>query len=472
MKRDLIVIGGGAGGLVVASGCAQLGMKVTLIEKEPSLGGDCLHYGCVPSKTLIHSAKVAHMIKNAPSYGLKTLNPEICLSAVNQRVQDVIAAIQVHDAPERFESFGVEVIFGQAKFIDKKTIQVCGENLQAKRFVIATGSHPIVPDIDGLTDIEFLTNESIFKLRQLPEHLIVLGGGVVGVELGQAFARLGAKVTVVETGPRLLKMIDVQASECMMKVFACEGMTCEYDCTIEKICKLNEGFELYFEQAGTTKTIQGSHLLLATGRKPSVEALNLDVAGVKLGKRGIQVNKKLKTKNKKIYAVGDVVDSPYKFTHMAEFHAGVVIANVAFKIPKKVKNPVVPAVIFTDPEIAMVGATQKQLDAKKVRYQTLEVPFADNDRALAQNETTGFIKLFVRKKHILGAVMVGPQAGELITEVALAIQAKLPIGQISATIHAYPCLSQIIRRCVNTYYAPKLFSNKTKRLVRFLQKFS
>ncbi len=468
--RDVVVLGGGAGGLVVASGLAQLGLKVALIEKAEKLGGDCLHYGCVPSKTLIHSAKVAHLMKHASLLGLPSCLPEILLSQVNDRVAKVIEKIQVHDSPERFEALGVEVIFGQAKFLDKKILEINHEKMRAARYVIATGSSPMVPPIPGLEDIDYLTNETLFKCRQLPEHLIVIGAGPIGVEISQAVARFGAKVTIIEVAPRLLATLDEQAAICLQQVLEHEGLQIETGVKIKQITQSNSDISVEIERDGTAKLIQGSHLFVATGRTPNLEGLNLKQAGVGFNRRGIEVNSRLKTSNRHIYAVGDIIDSPYKFTHIAESQAGVVIANIAFKFPKKMDYRYVPSVVFCDPEVAQMGATKRSLELAKVKYQTLEVAFKDIDRAITQEETAGFVKLFVRKKIILGAVIVGPHAGELLAEVALAIQHKIKIGKISATIHAYPTLSQVIRRTVNTAYAPKLFSTKTRKLVWLLQK--
>lgn len=470
MIRDLIVLGGGAGGLVVASGCAQLGMKVTLIEKADKLGGDCLHYGCVPSKTFIHSGTIADLMRQADKFGIPGQNPKINLARINQRVAEVIAQIQVHDSKERFESLGVEVLFGEASFVDKQTVQIDNQKMAAKRFVVATGSRPLIPPIEGIDSVDYLTNETLFTCQKLPEHLVVLGAGPIGIELGQAMARLGAKVTIIETSNNLLGMFDAKVADTLQPVLELDGISFELGTQVTQVAQQGKTIICTVQSKSGSKSIQASHLLIAAGRRPNTEGLGLDKAGVKTSKLGIEVSRKMKTTNRRIYAVGDVVASPFKLTHVAEMQAGVAIANIAFKFGKKVSYDHVPAVIYCNPEVASVGLGEQQLKDQNKSYIVLEVAFADIDRALAVGETEGFVKLLVHKKRLVGAVMVGPHVGELLAEVTLAIQHKLSLSQISATVHAYPTLSQVVRRTVNRYFAPKLFANKTKRLVSLLQK--
>lgn len=467
-KRDLIIIGGGAGGLVVASVAAQLGLKVTLIEKQDKLGGDCLHYGCVPSKTLIKSAKVAHLMQHAEKYGLQSNNAAIDFAKVTQHVQAVIAQIQLHDDPERFREYGCEVLFGDVKFVNAKTVQLGELTLTAKRFIIATGSRPSAPAIPGLEDIQYLTNENLFSQTQLPKRLLVIGAGVIGLEMAQALHRLGSHVTVVDVTDYIMPNADREVAERLQKILRKEGVEFNFVGKIERVKKIDSEIILYCQtKTGGEITIHGSDILVAAGRKPNIETLELENAQVKFSPRGITVNKKLQSSRKNIYALGDVIDCPYKFTHMAEYQAGVVISNAVFRLPKRIDYRVVPAVVFTDPEFAMVGVTEEQAKGAKI----LRFEFKDVDRALTEAETAGMAKLIVKNKKIIGASILGLHAGELLAELTLAMQAGISIKQISATIHTYPTLSQVNRRVVNRYYAPKLFSPFTRKIVKFMNRW-
>tara|TARA_R110000868_G_scaffold158036_4_gene385918 strand:+ start:86473 stop:87888 length:1416 start_codon:yes stop_codon:yes gene_type:complete len=471
MKYDLIIIGGGAGGLTVASVASQLGLKTALIEKQEKLGGDCLHFGCVPSKTLIKAATIAHEMRHADKYGLTAHEPKIDLAKINQHVQSVIDQIQPHDDPERFRGYGCEVLFGEAKFINKKTIELNGEQLTAKRFVLATGSRPSAPPIPGLDSIDYLTNETLFQQQQLPKHLLILGAGVIGLEMAQAFNRFGCKVSVIDIVDRIMPMADEEVANLLQQHLINEGINFHF---VSKINKVEQQDDIVFyceTKTGGDITIHGERLMIAAGRKANVDDLNLEAAKVEYSPRGVKANAKCQTTNKKIYAVGDVIDNPYKFTHMAEYEAGIVISNAIFKFPKKADHKVIPAVVFTDPEFAMVGVTEAQTKQWNLKAQVLRFPFKDVDRALAEIAPEGMVKLVIYKGKILGASILGLHAGELIAEIALAMQANLGIDKISATIHAYPTLAQINRRVVNTYYAPKLFSQRAKHIVKLLSKF-
>ncbi len=463
-KRDLVIIGGGAGGLVVASVASQLGLKVTLIEKKSKLGGDCLHFGCVPSKTLIHAARVASLMRRGPEFGLPACDPDVDLGKVADHVQAVIDRIQVHDDPERFRGYGCEVLFGPAAFTDAHTVQVNGQAIKARRFLIATGSEPFVPPIEGLEETGYLTNESLFSLRDLPARLVVLGGGPVGLEMAQAFARLGSDVTVVERLPHLLSQEDPDVADALQQHLVEEGMTVHTATTVEKVFR-KDGKTI----AGCTGGLQllTDALLVAVGRRPVVEGLELESAGVTFTARGVQVDRRQRTSQKHIYACGDVC-GPYPLTHMAEYQAGIVISNAIFRVPKKTDYRVVPWVTYTDPELARVGLTEQQARDKGLNPTVLQFPFKEIDRAITDEDTSGFTKLVVRKGKILGATILGPHAGELIHEVVLAMKTGASIGDISATIHAYPTLAQIHRRTVNTWYGQKLFSQGTRRLVKWI----
>lgn len=465
-NRDLVIIGGGAGGLVVASVAAQLGLKVTLIEKTGKLGGDCLHYGCVPSKTLIHAARVASLMRRGPEFGLPACDPAVDLGSVADHVQSVIDRIQLHDDPERFRGYGCEVLFGPATFIDPRAVRVNGQVIRGRRFVIATGSQPFIPPIEGLESSGYLTNEDLFSLRELPPRLVVLGGGPVGLEMAQAFARLGSQVTVVERLPHLLPQEDPEVADALQEQLEAEGIAVHTSTTVERVAK-DAGATQVFCNGGLA--LAADALLVAVGRRPVVAGLGLEVAGVDYDAKGIRVDRRQRTSQKHIYACGDVC-GPYPLTHMAEYQAGIVISNAVFRFPKKTDYRVVPWVTFTDPELARVGLTEQQAFDRGIQPEVLRFPFRDIDRAITDTATAGFAKLVVHKGKILGASMLGPHAGELIHEIVLAMKTGAGIGVVSAAIHAYPTLAQIHRRTVNTWYGRKLFSPGTRRLVRWVNR--
>jgi len=465
--RDLVIIGGGAGGLVVASVAAQLGLTVTLIEKEDKLGGDCLHYGCVPSKTLIHAAKVASLMRRGAEYGLPAVDPEVDMAKVTEHVQSVIDHIQVHDDPERFRGYGCEVLLGQgAEFVSPREVRVGERVIQGRRFVIATGSRPFIPPIPGLAEAGFLTNLDLFSLQELPRRLAVLGGGPIGLEMAQAFARLGSQVTVVERLPHLLPQEDPEVADALQAYLNAEGIDIHTSTSAERI-HANGGAKS-IECSGGLK-LEADAILVAAGRRPNVESLGLEAAGVAYDGKGIKVDPRLRSAQKHIYAVGDVC-GPYPFTHMAEYQAGIVISNAIFRFPKKVDYRVVPWATFTDPELARVGLTEQQAREQGREPTVLHFHFKDVDRALTEGETKGLVKLVTRKGKILGASVLGPHAGELIHELVLAMKTGASLGTISATIHAYPTLAQVHRRTVNTWFGQKLFSPRTRKLVAWINR--
>lgn len=469
-KRDLVVIGGGTGGLIVTSVAAQLGLKVTLIERRDKLGGDCLHTGCVPSKTLIHAAKVSSLIHRANEFGLKAVAAEIDLGRVSDHVQSVIDQIQPHDDPERFESYGAEVLFGHASFTDTHTVEVNGQAIQGRRFVICSGSSPFIPPIPGLDEVPYLSNENVFSLRKLPSRLAVLGGGAIGVEMAQAFARFGSKVTIIERLPHLLHKEDSDVVDALVGQLKKEGIEILTSTSAEHVSKSGDEYLVRCDREnGTSINLAADELLVAVGRHPNVDSMGLDVAGVEYSNRGIEVDRRLRTSAKHIFACGDVTGH-YQFTHMAEYQAGIVISNAVFRYPKKTNYRVVPWIIYSDPELARVGITEQQAKEQGIAVDVLRFPFRDIDRALTEVETIGEMKLISRRGKILGATILGPHAGELIHEIVLAMQSGLKIGDISATIHAYPTLAQISRRAVNRYYGNKLFSDRTRKMVGWINK--
>lgn len=438
VKYDIVIIGGGSAGLVVASAAAQLKAKVALVERH-KLGGDCLWFGCVPSKSLIHASRVAYQVKNAARFGIYTEPPEIEFAKVTGHVQQVIANIQPHDSPERFRGLGVEVIFGEGKFIDKKTFEVDGQQLTARAFVIATGSRPAIPSVEGLHSADFLTNEKVFDLKERPNSLVIIGAGPIGCELGQAFSRLGSNVTIISSKSHILPKEEPEAALVVQKQFESEGINILKEVRAEKV-EVVDGKK---QVTAGGKNIIVDEILVAGGRLPNIESLNLEVAGVEVGKPGIIVNEKLQTTNSKIYACGDVIGG-YQFTHVAGYEAVVALTNALFFPISKVNYRVIPWATFTDPELARVGLTEKQA---KERYGddvcVLKQPFSGVDRAQAEAATTGFCKIITKGNgEILGAHLVGISAGELIHEIVLAMSHKLPVSALTG-IHVYPTLSEV-----------------------------
>jgi pyruvate/2-oxoglutarate dehydrogenase complex dihydrolipoamide dehydrogenase (E3) component len=458
--RDLVVIGGGAGGLVVASVAAQLGLDVVLINKQLAMGGDCLHYGCVPSKALLKSAAVAHAMRQADHWGVAPVNPQIDIQAVNAAIQNAIDNIQKHDSRERFEALGCEVITGEARFTAPSQIEVAGENINAKRFVIATGSSVFIPPIKGLAQTDFLTNEHMFSLPALPKSMIVLGGGPVGVEMAQAYSRLGTKVTIVELASRLVSRMDEAASRILADALQMEGVSIYLNTEVVEVAEKNNLKQVVLKD-GTT--LQSEVLLVAIGRRPVVDSLNLEAAKVAYNSTGIKVNRKMQTSNKRIFACGDVTGEML-LTHVAELQAGIVIANMVFKLPKKISYDVIPSVVYTNPEIAQVGVTVEQCEKLK-HGEVYKFEVSQLDRAITDNEKTGIAKILTNRGRIIGAHIIAPHAGELIHELALAVQEKMKISKITSLVHAYPSYSQLNKRLAGQYYKDRLFSPFTRKLV-------
>ena len=466
-KQDLVVIGGGPGGLVVASVAAQVGLRVTLIEKSERLGGDCLHSGCVPSKTLIHMARTAHIARRGAASGLLSVMPDIDYGKAIDRVEQVIDRIQQHDDPERFRSYGCEVRFGPARFISPHEVSVGEEIISGRRFVIATGSMPAIPPIPLLEQTGFETNETIFKRRSLPEHLAVIGGGPVGVELAQAFSRFGSQVTLIEAADRLLIHEDSQTSLLLQQALEAEGIRILTATQVAGVRREGDDARQIALVGG--HTVECDRILVATGRRPVVHGLGLEEAGVEFGRQGIGVDRRLRTSQKHIYAVGDVC-GPYQFTHMAEYQAGIALANIVFRTPKKTDYRVVPRVVYTDPEVASVGLTEVEAKKKGIKYHTAEFEMAGIDRAITDGHEQGRARLLISRGRIAGASLVGAHAGELIHELALAMQVNTKVKDIAAMIHAYPTYAQIHRRTINASYAHLLQSKKVCLIVWMLNR--
>ncbi len=467
LKADLCIIGAGSGGLSVAAGAAQLGRKVILLEKG-EMGGDCLNYGCVPSKALLAAAKHAASARKAAQFGVNLPEPDIDFPAVMDHVRSVIASIEPHDSQERFEGLGVTVIREAGVFSSADVIQAGPHKIKAKHIIIATGSRPFIPPIEGLSETPFLTNETIFENREQPAHLIIIGGGPIGVEMAQAHRRLGSAVTIIEGG-KLLSRDDRQAVQVVRDALVTEGITIKQGAHAEKVSRQNAGVTVTLKDG---EEITGTHLLIATGRTPNVEGLELENAGIEYDRRGIKTDNRLRTSAKRIYAIGDVASGP-QFTHMAGDHASTIIRNVLFKAPSKRNDAITPHVTYTDPELASVGLTQEA--ARAVHgdaIKTARFSYADNDRARAEKRTEGFITIVTKKNgEILGATIVGLNAGELIHPWAVALANKRKVSDFTAYIAPYPTLGELTKRAAGAWYTPTLFSNRTRMLVRLLGAF-
>ncbi|MDP1708030.1 MAG: FAD-dependent oxidoreductase [Gammaproteobacteria bacterium] len=445
-EYDLCIIGGGAAGLVAAAGAATLGAKVVLVEKH-RLGGDCLYYGCVPSKALLHSAHVAHTTREAARFGINAALQPIQLADVMQRVNTVIRAIEPNDSPERFRQLGVEVIFGAGQFTAPDSFEMDGRILRARNFVLATGSRPAIPSIPGIDSIPYLTNETVFTLQEAVPQIIILGAGPIGIEMAQAFARLGSHVHVVQRGERILPREDADLAHIVTEKLRTEGVEFHFDSTPTRAERSVNGVRLHITQpSGTTTLLEASHLLVATGRRLNLENLGLERADVTLEQGRLLLDQRLRTTNKHIYACGDI-GGPYQFTHMAEHQAGVVLRNALFHLPAKTQTRNIPWCTFTDPELARVGLSEDEAKAQAIPYRAYTFPFHDIDRAQADGTTEGSAKIITRPNgRLLGAALVGPRAGELIHEYVLAIARNMKASDLSKVIHIYPTLAQINRR--------------------------
>ncbi len=466
LTPDLCVIGAGAGGLAVAAGAAQLGARVVLIERG-AMGGDCLNFGCVPSKSLLAASRLADIWRRSPRFGVAYAAPEIDFAAVGDSVAQVVATIAPNDSVERFERLGVTVLRAEARFASARTVQAGEALIRPRRFVIATGSHPAVPPIAGLDRMPYLTNETVFANRHLPEQLIVIGGGPIGIELAQAHRRLGAGVTVLDLGP-LLPRDDPELAALLGQRLAGEGIALRPQVRIVSVEPDGRGVAVALEGG---ERIIGSHLLVAAGRRPSVEALDLAAGGIAAGPRGVTVDARLRTTNRRVFAVGDVAGGP-QFTHVALYHAGIVIRNALFRIPARVDYRALPWVTYTDPELAQVGTTDAAAQQTGGSVRVLRWPFAENDRAQTERDTEGLLKIVTRGNgHILGASILGAGAGDLIMPWALAISKRLKIGALANLIVPYPTRGEAGKRAAGSFYTPSLFSPRTRRIVRFLARF-
>jgi pyruvate/2-oxoglutarate dehydrogenase complex dihydrolipoamide dehydrogenase (E3) component len=468
MTFDIAVIGGGSAGLSVAAAAAQFGEKVVLFEKG-EMGGDCLNTGCVPSKALLAAAKQAQAHRASEKFGVKAHEPEIDFAKVMAHVESVIATIAPLDSQERFEGLGVTVVRAGARFTGPTTLEADGKTYQARRIVIATGSRAGVPPISGLKDVPFFTNETIFSNRILPSHLIVIGGGPIGMEMAQAHRRLGAQVTVLEAFQPLAKD-DPELTSILLGALATEGITIHAQVGITQVKKTARGVAIHLKD---NSVIEGSHLLVAAGRVPNVENLDLEAGGVAHTKRGITVDASLRsTTNRKVYAAGDIAGG-LQFTHVAGYQAGLVIRNLLFRLPVKNRTDIIPWVTYTDPELAHVGLTEGE--ARALHGDSVKVlrwHLAENDRAQAEGKTAGLVKIVTGKRGvILGTTIVGLQAGDQIAMWALAVSQKLKVSGIASMVLPYPTLAEAGKRAAVTYYAGLAGKPLTRRLIGLLKHF-
>jgi len=466
---DIGIIGGGAAGLTVASGAARLGARTLLIEKERELGGDCLHYGCVPSKTLIKTADIYHRIRLAPKYGLPAVTPPpVDFRRVAERIRAVIGVIQRHDSEERFCRLGARVLFGEPRFADAHTVRLDVRNLSAKYWVIATGSSPAVPPIKGLERTSFVTNREIFSLQRLPESMIILGGGPVGTEMSQAFCRLGTRVTVVTRGDQILAKEDRDMADAVLDVLKTEGVVFHLNSSIEEVKDLGRRKEVRIKDpAGKTSLLQAEIILTALGRAANVNGLGLKEIGIKAGRRGIAVDSRLRTAQKHIFAAGDVTGG-YQFTHAAGYEGGIVVSNAVFRLPRKADYTYLPWCTYSQPELASIGLNEKRAAAAGIEYSLWREAFQDNDRSLAEGEPIGQVKMLLDKnERPIGIQILGPHAGDLLSEWVAVLNGRVKLATLAAAVHPYPTLGEINKRIAGNYLATKIFSKKVQKGLRF-----
>lgn len=466
ISADICVIGAGSAGLSFAAGAAQLGRKVVLVEKG-EMGGDCLNYGCVPSKAMIAAASHAAAIREGRTFGVSAGEPVVDFAAVMAHVHSVIAAIAPHDSVERFEGFGVKVIRARAEFTGPRAVIAGDYQIEARHFVIATGSSAATPPIPGLAETPHFTNETIFANRVQPAHLIVIGGGPIGTELAQAHRRLGSATTIID-GMTILNREDPEAVDIVRKRLIAEGVALRENARIARVAHAGAGVAVTLEDG---ETIAGSHLLVAAGRRANLGGLGLEKAGVDLDGGKLKLDARLRTTNKRIYAAGDAAGG-LQFTHLAGDHASTLVRNILFKTPAKRRDALCPRATYCDPEVAAVGLTEAEAKAADPACRVVKWSLKDNDRAQAERDTEGFIKAFIGKGgRILGATIVSSGAGDLIGLWSFALANRLKIGSMTAYIAPYPTRGEISKRAGGAFYTPTLFSDRTRGLVKLLATF-
>lgn len=455
-RYNFVVVGGGTAGLVSAMGAAGLGAKVALIEKS-LLGGDCLNVGCVPSKALLAAARLAHRMRHAERFGIKASNIEIDFSKIMARLREARSTLSVHDSAARFQQAGIDVFFGEARFENDKEISVGESKLRFAKAVIASGGRAAVPPIEGVDTVPYLTNETIFSLEQLPARLCIVGGGPIGCEMAQAFARFGSKVCLLDSGKHILGRDDAAAAAVVRDALIEDGVVIEEGATIERFEGGAPPSCHYRNAQGEAKRSNFDQLLLAVGRRPNVEGLNLEAAGISYDSRGVKVDDRLRTSNPRVFAAGDICLRK-QFTHSADAAARIVIVNALFKGRMKVSDLMVPACTYTDPELSQVGVSPNDQQELGYEVDTIEQSMATVDRAQLEGSTAGFLKLHYKRgtDRVVGATLVAEHAGELIHEIALAIQAKVGLKQLSSLIHCYPTQAEVIKKAADSYNRTRL----------------
>jgi pyruvate/2-oxoglutarate dehydrogenase complex dihydrolipoamide dehydrogenase (E3) component len=470
-KYHLVVIGAGTAGLVTAAGAAGLGARVALVERH-LMGGDCLNVGCVPSKAVIASARAAAEVAGAGRFGVRVGGGvEVDFPAVMERMRELRAGIAPHDGAARFRDLGVDVFLGEARFRSPDAVEVAGRTLRFSRAVIATGGRPAVPDVEGLAAAGFRTNETVFDLTARPRRMAVLGAGPIGCELAQAFSRLGVEVAILHNQAQFLPREDRDAAEILHAVFRREGIAVHLDTNLERVAlRGSEKVLTLAARGGERRELVVDEILVAVGRRPNVEGLGLELAGVEVGPRGVVIDDQLRTSNRRIFAVGDVA-LPFQFTHVADAAARIVIQNALFPVPRRLSSLVVPWATYTDPEIAHVGLYEEQ--AKRgIAVATVTIPFADVDRARLEGDTEGFVRVHAeaRSGRILGATIVGRDAGDLVSEVSTAIAGGVSLGALSAVIHPYPTRAEALRKAGDAWNRRRLTA-RAKRLIGWFLAF-
>ncbi len=462
---DLAVIGAGSAGLSITSVAAQLGLRVALIERG-RMGGDCLNVGCVPSKSLLAAAHVAEAARGARVFGVTLAEPIIDWDAVRAHVHGVIAAIAPNDSEARFRALGATVLRGEARFVAEDALEVDGTRLSARHIVVAAGSRPAVPPVPGLDHVAYLTNETLFELTEKPEHLLILGGGPIGLEMADAHAGLGCRVTIVEAG-RIAGHDDPELAAELRTALTQRGVTILEGAEIAEVAP---GPALILRDG---RRLAGSHLLVAAGRRPNLEALALDAGGVKATASGIATDAGLRSlTNRRVFAAGDIADprsiGPRAFTHVGTYHAGIVIRRAVFHLPARLDYRALPRVTYTDPELAQAGPTEAEARAAGRSVSVLRWPMAENDRAQTERDTSGLVKLVVERGRVIGAGILARHAGEMIGQWALAIEQRVPLRALAGLIAPYPTRAEAGKRAAGAYYGDRLFAPRTRRLVRAL----
>jgi pyruvate/2-oxoglutarate dehydrogenase complex dihydrolipoamide dehydrogenase (E3) component len=466
---DIGILGGGAAGLTVASGAARLGAKTLLVEKEKNLGGDCLHFGCIPSKTLIRTAHVYHLIRNAGKFGLPAMEAgPVDFRPIAARIRSVIQRIQAHDSEERFCGLGVKVEFGVPSFEDEQALRLNGRRISAKNWVIATGSSAAIPPVEGLAETSYLTNRDLYSFEKLPESMVILGAGPVAAEMAQAFCRLGTRVIVIQRGGQILRNEDKDMADQIMEILTHEGVSFYLNASILSARNLEGRKEVVIkEENGRTLTLRPETLLVALGREANLKGLNLEGIGISYEEKGLKLDPRLRTVHKHIYGAGDVTGG-FQFTHAAGYEGSIVVSNAVFHLPRKTDYTFMPWCTYTHPELASIGMNEKRAKAAGISYSVWVEEFQDNDRSLAEGEEAGRIKMILNEKERpIGVQILGPRAGDLLGEWVAVLNGGVKNSTLAAAVHPYPTFGEINKRVAGAWLSQKIFSEKIKKGLRF-----